>query len=342
MTTKRIYYYDVLNVVSCISVIALHCNGYVHRFDTADQCWWLHVLFEVAFYNAVPIFFMLSGATLLGYHKKYDTRTFFIKRLRKAFLPFLFWSVVFFLFAAVFTHTEFTPGSVAQKILTCRIPFTDYWFFVPLFLLYIFMPFLSVMVSHLKDSQVLCLVMLIVGLQAIVKPVSLQVNVEWDLPMGSYVAYALLGYYLSRTSWEQNRRVIIAVALMALLFMSLRYVLVLDSVYKKPVLWTYLSLYGYFGSATIFLLVKRLCTNSGGGEPYPLPFGTFIRSVPSSAVLYHLHHHAYVQVDGKQGLSSLRMDGSGDAGGSVLFVRCGGVGVAEVPLLPLGSSELRT
>ena len=265
MVGKRIYYYDVLNVVSCISVIALHCNGYVHRFDTADQCWWLHVLYEVAFYNAVPIFFMLSGATLLGYHKKYDTRTFFRKRFRKAFLPFLFWSVVFFLFAAVFTHTEFTPGSVAYMILTCKIPFTNFWFFVPLFLLYLFMPFLSVMVSNLKNSQVLCLIVLIVGLQAIVRPVSMQVDVEWDLPMGSYVAYALLGYYLSRTSWEQNRRVIIAVALMALLFMSLRYILVLDSVYRKPVLWTYLSLYGYFGSVAIFLTVKRLCINYEGG-----------------------------------------------------------------------------
>lgn len=35
MTSSRIFYYDVLNVVSCLSVIALHCNGYVHQFDTA-------------------------------------------------------------------------------------------------------------------------------------------------------------------------------------------------------------------------------------------------------------------------------------------------------------------
>lgn len=33
---KRIVYFDVLNVLACICVIGMHCNGLVHEFsDTA-------------------------------------------------------------------------------------------------------------------------------------------------------------------------------------------------------------------------------------------------------------------------------------------------------------------
>ena len=265
MVGKRIYYYDVLNVVSCFSVIALHCNGYVHQFDTADQWWWLHVLFEVAFYNAVPIFFMLSGATLLGYHEKYDTRTFFLKRFKKAFLPFLVFSVLFYAFAIIFTHhTDLSLGNVGYRIATGRIPFTDYWFFVPLFILYLFMPFLSVMVTHLSNRQLLALIVLIVSIQGICEPVIALVGATWKLPMGSYVAYLLLGYYFSKTEWEKNLKVVVALVVASLLFMSLRYIGIFVSDHKIPQLWTYLSLYGFTASAAIFLIVKRLCPVGGG------------------------------------------------------------------------------
>lgn len=265
MANRRIYYFDVLNVISCFSVIALHCNGHVHSFDVADDGWWLHVLFEVAFFNAVPTFFMLSGATLLGYRRRYDTVTFFKRRCRKAFLPFLFWATVFFVLSVVTGWTELTPRAVAQAVLSCRIHYTDYWFFVPLFLLYLFMPFLSVMVAHLKEKEVLILAMLIIGIQAVVNPVGQRVGAPWELPIGGYVAYALLGYYLANTSWEKNKRVVLVITALALFFMATRYVCVLFSDAKSSVMFSYQSLYAYFGSAAIFLIVKRKCTCAGGG-----------------------------------------------------------------------------
>lgn len=263
-STKRIYYYDVLNVVSCASVIALHCNGYVHRFDVADRWWWLHVLFEVAFYNSVPIFFMLSGATLLGYRQKYDTRTFFRKRFKKAFVPFLVFSVLFYAFAIVFTrHPDLSLTTVVYNVATGHIPFTDYWFFVPLFILYLFMPFLSVMVAHLSNRQLLALILLIVAMQSVCEPVIALVGAEWKLPMGSYVAYLFLGYYLSKTDWEKDTRVVTALAVAGLLFMSLRYAGIYTSDHRIPQFWTYLSLYGFTASAAIFLIVKRLAPAGG-------------------------------------------------------------------------------
>lgn len=77
---KRILYYDLLNISACISVIILHHNGLAHVF-TGDIIWKECLVAEVAFYWAVPIFLMLSGATLLNYREKYSTKIFFRKRI---------------------------------------------------------------------------------------------------------------------------------------------------------------------------------------------------------------------------------------------------------------------
>lgn len=173
MTNKRILYFDVINVISCFSVVALHCNGYVHKLDHTDSLWWLHVLIEVLFYNAVPIFFMLSGATLIGYHKKYDTKTF--KKNKKTVIPFAFMS---FCFSLLFIYTKYGEDSwvdigktVLIGIATGHLPFTTYWVFIPLFLLYAFMPFISVMMEHLSNKQQGTLILLLFIFQSCVTPI---------------------------------------------------------------------------------------------------------------------------------------------------------------------------
>lgn len=269
MKTQRIYYYDVLNVVSCLSVIALHCNGYVHSFDTTDKWWWLHVLFEVAFYNAVPIFFMLSGATLLGYNRKYDTKTFFKKRFRKTFLPFLTFTIAFYtLYLLTADLSELSLGGIVHNLFSGNIPHTNFWFFVPLFLMYLFMPFLSAMVTNITNRQLLGLIVLMVGLQGIAQPILMQVDVTWQLPIGSYVAYLLLGYYLAKTTWEKNNKVLATITIAGALLMVGRYVGIYLSDEKPSILFNYLSLYGFCASSAIFLIIKRLCRNGGGGNSY--------------------------------------------------------------------------
>ena len=82
MTKERIIYYDLLNVVATLCVIAMHCNGIVHTYsNTLD--WKQSLIIEVIAYWAVPVFFMLSGATLLEYRKRYTTTMFFKKEFKK-------------------------------------------------------------------------------------------------------------------------------------------------------------------------------------------------------------------------------------------------------------------
>lgn len=89
-TGKKNYilYFDLLNIFACFAVVALHVNGAVHTFAKTRN--WVSCMFiETLFYFAVPVFFMLTGATLINYRKDMAQEHF----LRKDYLRHLFRSL---------------------------------------------------------------------------------------------------------------------------------------------------------------------------------------------------------------------------------------------------------
>lgn len=264
----RVYYYDVLKVLSCVSVVALHCNAVsLHRFDTGSGTWPLHVLFETLFHSGVPVFFMLSGATLLNYRERYGTRTFFRRRLRKAFVPFAAFAALFYAVSYILLPGyDYSPRTVAENILTGNIPLTDFWFFVPLFLIYLFMPFLAATVRALTERQLMALVILTGALHAAQTAAAALVGVTWDIPLGGYVVYPLMGYYLSRTAWERRGGALATVIALAVIATALRYAAIYVSDHAVDCLFSYTSPDSFLAAAALFLLVKRLCGGAREGR----------------------------------------------------------------------------
>lgn len=80
MSNRRIVYYDLLNILACFCVVCLHSNAMVHTYVPGLN-WIGGLAIEVVCYWAVPIFFMLSGANLMRYTDRYDTKTFFKKKI---------------------------------------------------------------------------------------------------------------------------------------------------------------------------------------------------------------------------------------------------------------------
>ena len=149
---QRILYLDLLNIFACFAVLMLHHNGIVHNYDVTTLAWKQSLAFEVLFYWAVPVFFMLTGATLMRFLEKYSIREFFIKRLVKTFLPFLFFS--FALSIYFYSRGEYRPNSFQEflsDIFMTRVPEGwAYWFFLPLFSLYTLLPVLSFLRNNKK------------------------------------------------------------------------------------------------------------------------------------------------------------------------------------------------
>lgn len=130
--------FDLLNIAACISVVILHVNGAIWDFSYG-RYWVTSLILECAFYWAVPVFFMLSGATLVDYRERYNTKAFFIHRFSKTLPPFLFWSVVSVFWAVYSQHSlpvdMLTDWRAWIDIIFNTKAMSIYWFFIPLFAL---------------------------------------------------------------------------------------------------------------------------------------------------------------------------------------------------------------
>lgn len=60
---RRVAYFDVLNILATISVVWIHFGNEVHWYD-GSKVWYWCLFIQVVCYWAVPVFFMLTGATL--------------------------------------------------------------------------------------------------------------------------------------------------------------------------------------------------------------------------------------------------------------------------------------
>ena len=84
MNSKRMSFITYLNVYASFAVVMLHNNGIVWQHPTG-RTWYSAIFIETFFYCAVPLFFMITGCTLIYYSSKYSTKEFFIKRIKKIY-----------------------------------------------------------------------------------------------------------------------------------------------------------------------------------------------------------------------------------------------------------------
>ena len=204
---KRTVYFDVLNIVACFGVVCMHFNGLTHSY--AHTTAWREALFvDCFFYWSAPIFFMLTGATLMNYREKYSTRDFFKKRFGKTLVPFLAWSLIALAWKVATGQMQAPvgPRSLINLILNTKI-IDIYWFFIPLFAIYLSMPLLSLLA---KDRRALVYgAALGIALNIVLPSLATIIGISWNpslsMPMlGGFLVFPVLGYLLR--DWEPSRR----------------------------------------------------------------------------------------------------------------------------------------
>ncbi len=209
MTNKENGYiiaFDLINIAACISVIILHVNG-AFWYGPSYDFWKSTVFAETAFYWAVPAFFMLSGATLMDYRTRYTTAEYFKKRFSKTLIPFLIWSIISIPWAVFITHQiNFLNISTWQGVVNTIInteAMPIYWFFLPLFVIYLSIPALSAIPEHNRKSAfgyiIVCAFILDSFLPTVASLFGVSISSELRFPLngGEYILFVLLGYYIS-------------------------------------------------------------------------------------------------------------------------------------------------
>lgn len=213
--SSRFFYISLLNVMACISVVFLHCNR-VFWEHPQGRLWITANIIEVFFYWAVPIFFMNIGVTSLNYRQKYSTKEFLLRRFKKTFIPFVAWSFmdVFFF---MFVYDDFRIIGVKEMIsgLINTEWVGVYWFFIPLFTIYLSIPVIS-LIDEEKRIKIFWYAIVLGTICNIVCPflfsfLDITYNEDLKFPIvGGYIIYVLLGYNIHHCSLKK-RHILMAV-----------------------------------------------------------------------------------------------------------------------------------
>lgn len=288
-TRIRNYWMDLLNVIACFSVVVLHCTTVVFA-NEGDTGWVICVALQSLCIFAVPIFFMISGANLLGYRNRYDTKTFFQKRCRKALFALIVGSAIVYLAYPVMykafgnvspyqpTLIGFIHGFLHNEI--CDI----YWFFYAILILYLVTPVFSLIVSNKKVLEyaiAICVFSsVLIPLLERFSPDPTFLNLFAVPYLGSWLTYYLLGYYLTEhNQFEKvNISTLIVVGSSAMILMAVLTVSTniphtvasgsfasYDNFYANAI-----SAFALVYSTCIFLLGSRLNSRIGSSSLYPV------------------------------------------------------------------------
>ena len=217
-TQKNDYkkYISVLHVVCAFAVVVLHANNSFWQFEKSGR-WIFSNFLESIFYFAVPVFMMVSSATLLDYRDRYDTKTFAKKRVQKAVIPYLFWTAVALIVFGATKKIDFQPNPI-ERIVRAFFhadvyEMNIYNFFLELFVCYLCIPLLSLIPKEKRQKPFLFVIVYFFAAHAVLPLVFNFFGIGITLPklpiLGSYMIFMFIGYYISTYSIGKKWRIVI-------------------------------------------------------------------------------------------------------------------------------------
>lgn len=209
LPNNKVLYYSTLNILACLAVVFLHVNRCFWE-GPKGAAWFSANLIETLFYWAVPVFFMLSGATLMDYRQRMGTREYARRRVVHTVVPYVIWSLI--ATALVMLRGQaISWQDIVSNLLSPEF-MNVYWFFIPLFGIYLSIPVVSAIKSRERLFNYLIAVSL--ALQSIAPLACTLLGLQYDsavIPVGAsgYIVYVLIGYQLANHELSPKKRTII-------------------------------------------------------------------------------------------------------------------------------------
>lgn len=204
-------YLDILRSIAIVGVVLIHNASPLMNMAWIRQpeLWWFGNFANAAVRFAVPLFLMLSGATLLG--KEMPLIGFYKRRYTKVLFPFLFWIAIYIIFRWLVLRPSMQPhdwhgivGFIAELWSKDGIS-KHFWYVWMILFLYLIIPFIGRMVRNLSLKQLWMLLFIWI----LITQLSLKVPLNpygWSGNMAQkffgyllYTGYLLLGYTLFKS-----------------------------------------------------------------------------------------------------------------------------------------------
>ena len=195
--------YDFIRVISCFCVIVIHASIETQGVTGA--------VFQVVSRTALPMFFLLSGALILGDERKESMGRFYWKRFVSILVPFLLYGIVYTGWVnqghEIPEHMSradlivlFREIPNAVKLNLKEMQFFHLWFMYAILGLYLITPFLKTGLKAMSDKMLFALAVFILVIMAILDYLPLaDISIGIDFILNNWILYYILGYIITRS-----------------------------------------------------------------------------------------------------------------------------------------------
>lgn len=265
-SSGRKVYLDCINVLAIIGVVALHVR-FNYRVDFNSPGWVLENILSGTAVAAVPLFFMISGITLLNFTNRESIGTFYRKRFTKILIPLVLWGQIYLFARAWFTRSSLPTGQeIFAVLLAPNTVGVTLWYLEALIGVYLVLPIFSYALRGVGEHKIrLAWLMALLGLFLPVLTTSLQkINPhfmpEFSAPIVGYVGFCFLGYALANTKLTLPWRLMIyMLGILGLLAHILGGpYLAINYPGLEGIATSYLSLPTTFWASAVFVFFKSL------------------------------------------------------------------------------------
>ena len=142
--SQRMFWPDLVRCCALCLVVIVHVSGSILNngyYAAPPAYWWFAAAVNALGRCGAPLFFMLSGALLLGKVSAEPAGSFLKKRIGKVIFPFLGWSIIYTA-RKIVRHTM--PLSLSSFLSILATPaYYHLWFFYSIIGLYLVAPLFS-------------------------------------------------------------------------------------------------------------------------------------------------------------------------------------------------------
>lgn len=268
-------YYEWLRCIACFLVIFNHVKGYTLFMNASGIKQMFYMVISVLTKINVPLFFMVSGALLLG--REEDFLTVLKKRISRIGLVILLFEMGIYVECMLYAFWqgrdyEFTIKRFIYGVFARKLDETGAYWYLYAYLGFLFMlPFLQKIAKQMKRQDFYALLAMRFVLLSLLPMFNLFLQMtgndaiaiaeEFSIPLASLAAffYPLTGYFIDHCVDVQLLQKKHWIGLMATVFAGIA-ISCLCIYCEETVGETYLTLFDYLFAIAVFLFIKYAVT----------------------------------------------------------------------------------
>ncbi|MDO4300654.1 MAG: acyltransferase family protein [Clostridia bacterium] len=264
---------DIIRVISMFCVIFLHCASNRLRVEMGNTGWNVANILTSFATCGVPMFFMISGALILGSKNTCSIKYTLKNRVLRLIIPMAVWSVIA-VAAGLYADREavLTVGNFSREIIKFfnKPVAVHLWFMYYLIPMYLISPAIKIFIDNSGDNVIKYILMLwlieifSLTLGGIVNNDTQKVivNIGFINNIGfisGYLGYFILGWYLFNKDIKISNRWLILIIAASALFISAGTKMITEyNGFYTETFKSYRSIFVVILSCGMFLLLNRI------------------------------------------------------------------------------------